>query len=103
MIEDAAESLGVSDARIALALLALVLWLLFLFTFIFLAIQGWFSEGNFESTVQSLFICVSGGMTKALRKKTSGESSHSINELINNIMNDDKAAAASKAATVAKK
>lgn len=51
-----------------------------------------FSEGSFESTIQSLFICVSGGMTKALRKKTSGESSHSLSETINQIMNNDKKA-----------
>jgi hypothetical protein len=89
MIEEAADSLGISDARIAIALVALTLWLLFLFTFIFLAIQGWFSAGSFESTVQSLFICVSGGMTKALRKKTTGESSHSMNELVKSILNSE--------------
>lgn len=73
LVEEAVDSAGVSPGQITLTITGLVIWLLFLFAFIFLAVQGWFTAGSFESAVQSIFIAVTGFLSQRLRSKSKAE------------------------------
>ena len=75
LVEEAVDSAGVSPGQITLSIAGLIVWLLFLFAFIFLAIQGWFRAGSFESAIQSMFIGVTGFLTQRLRSRTKAERS----------------------------
>lgn len=97
MVEETADKLGVSSTSIFLACAGITLWLLALFAFLYLALSAWYSSGSFQSTIQSLFICVSGLGSKALRKKASAEDATSIDNAVKMLMGESTSPASAAA------
>jgi VIT1/CCC1 family predicted Fe2+/Mn2+ transporter len=61
-------------------------------TFILFAIGAWQNEGSFNAVVQSALILGVGKASASLRSKSKAENADNLDELVGNIMNEQKEA-----------
>jgi membrane protein implicated in regulation of membrane protease activity len=93
-LENQADSQGLSKAQILLVVLYMVVpvMLAIAMTFILFAIGAWQNEGSFNAVVQSALILGVGKASASLRSKSKAENADNLDELVGNIMNEQKEA-----------
>jgi len=82
LVDEAVDQAGVSEGQITVIVVGLLLWLAFLFAFIFVALQGWFAYGGFESAVQSMMISTAGFATMRMRRRSPAEDPDEFDRLV---------------------
>jgi len=73
MVEEAVESMGISNADIVIAITTLVLGLTLVIIFILVALKAWENASSFDSVIQSLLVASTGGVMQKFRKQRKGE------------------------------
>ena len=93
-LENQADSQGLSKAQILLVVLYMVVpvMLAIAMTLILFAIGAWQNEGSFNAVVQSALILGVGKASASLRSKSKAENADNLDELVGNIMNEQKEA-----------
>merc|ERR1711935_820751 len=91
-LENQADSQGLSKAQILLVVLYTVVMLAMAMTFILFAIGAWQNEGSFNAVVQSALVSGVGKASASLRSKSKAENADNLDELVGNIMNEQKEA-----------
>merc|ERR1711865_201590 len=91
-LENQADSQGLSKAQILLVVLYTVVMLGMAMTFILFAIGAWQNEGSFNAVVQSALVSGVGKASASLRSKSKAENADNLDELVGNIMSEQKEA-----------
>ena len=89
ILEQAAESVGLSSTQIILAIVIMLLWLSLLFAFLFLASQGWYNDKTFDSVVQTLLVAGSGKAVTLMRRRSAAEGGD-LDKLAGGVVAPDK-------------
>ena len=93
LLENAADSLGLSKAQIIMACVYILTILVLLVFFILLTIGAWNNESSFNAIVQSALISGVGKATTALRQKSKAESSENLGDIVEGLIDNQKEAA----------
>ena len=94
LLENAADSLGLSKAQIIMACVYILTILVLLVFFILLTIGAWNNESSFNALVQGTLISGAGKAVTALRQKSKAEDGESLAGLVDEILDGQKDAAA---------
>ena len=98
-LDNAATTEGLSRLQIAMLIIAVVVMLGLLLFFILVTIFGWSNDSSFTAVIQSMLISGVGKSVTALRKRGRAEEAEgkSVNDLVDQIMEDQRQAAADAA------
>ena len=94
LLENVADSLGLSKAQIIMAWVYILTILVLLVFFILLTIGAWNNESSFNALVQGTLISGAGKAVTALRQKSKAEDGESLEGLVDQILDGQKDAAA---------
>ena len=98
-LENAATAQGLSKIQIAIVIFMIIVLLGLLLFFILVTIFGWSNDSSFTAVIQSLLISGAGKSVTALRKRGKAEEaeSKSIDDLVGQIMEEQRQAASDAA------